>query len=102
MRQDYNDFGMELVGQTQTIVHNLRDDYGMDAAPFLRGFFLGDWIDSLAGDGATTTFSFHTIRAKAWNNGMWLQDWRAGMAVSEIYASWRAADGMLATWDIMQ
>ena len=102
MRQDYDDFGMELVGQTQTIVHNLRDDYGMDAAPFFRGFFLGDWIDSLAGDGATTMFAFQTIRSKAWNNGMWLQDWRAGMAESEIYASWRAADGMLATWDIMQ
>ena len=67
MRQDYDDFGMELVGQTQTIVSNLRDDYGMDAAPFFRGFFLGDWIDSIAGDGATTMFAFHTIRSKAWN-----------------------------------
>ena len=32
---------------------------------------------------------------------MWLQDWRESLAEAEIYSSWRTADGILATWDIM-
>ena len=102
MREDYDVFGLELLAVTDQIVDNLKNDYEIDAAPFFRGFFLGEWIDSIAGTGATTMFAFQSIRSKAWNNGLWLQDWRAGVAESEIYASWRSADGFLAIWDIMQ
>ena len=99
---DFEIFGLALVEATPTIIENLRDDFGIESENFFNGFFLGDWIDAVAGDDATTTFAFQTIRNKAWNNGMWLQDWRASMAEFEIYSSWRAADGLLATWDLVQ
>ena len=51
------------------------------------------------GTGVTTTFMFQTIRDKAWNNGIWLQDWRRILAEGEIYVSWRTTDGFLATLD---
>ena len=100
-KEDFDVFGMELVDATDEINENLWMDYGINSEYFFNGFFLGDWVDSIAHEGAMTTFMFQTIRNKAWNNGMWLQDWRSGMAEAEIYSSWRAADGMLATWDIM-
>ena len=101
-KEDFEVFGLALVEATPIIVENLRDDYGIESEAFFSGFFLGDWIDAVAGDDATTTFAFQTIRNKAWNNGMWLQDWRASAAEFEIYTSWRTADGILATWDIVQ
>ena len=101
-KDDFELFGLALVDATPIIVENLRDDYGIESENFFNGFFLGNWIDAVAGDNATTTFAFQTIRNKAWTNGMWLQDWRATMAEFEIYTSWRTADAILATWDIVQ
>lgn len=101
-KDDFELFGLALVEATPTIVQNLRDDFDIESEDFFHGFFLGDWIDSMAGDDATTTFAFQTIRNKAWNNAMWLQDWRFALAEAEIYTSWRSADGLLATWDIVQ
>ena len=92
---------MELVDATDEINENLWMDYGIESAYFFNGFFLGEWVDSVTHEGAMTTFVFQTIRTKAWNNGMWLQDWRASLAEAEIYSSWRTADGILATWDII-
>ena len=100
-QEDFNIFGLELVGATEQIIDNLQMDYGIDSQAFFHGFFLGAWIDSITHEGATTTFVFQQIRNKAWTNGMWLQSWRAGFAETEIYSSWRSADGILATWDIM-
>lgn len=100
-KEDFDVFGMELVDATADINENLWVDYGIESEHFFNGFFLGQWVDSITHEGAMTTFMFQTIRNKAWNNGMWLQDWREGLAEAEIYSSWRAADGMLATWDIM-
>lgn len=101
-KEDFMLFGEALVETTPTIVGNLREDYGIESEEFFRGFFLGDWVDSISHEGAMTTFLFQSIRHKAWNNGIWLQDWRAFLAESEIYISWRSADGILATWDLMQ
>ncbi|MEC7986338.1 MAG: DUF5995 family protein [Myxococcota bacterium] len=101
-KDDFDLFGLVLVETTPMIVENLRNDYGIESENFFSGFFLGNWIDSVAGDDATTTFAFQTIRNKAWKNGMWLQDWRFGLAESDIYLSWRAADVALASWDIFQ
>ena len=94
--------GLKLIEANPLLIQNLRDDYGIESENFLNGFFLGDWIDSVAGDDATTTFAFQTIRNKAWENGMWLQGWRRTWAEGDIYTSWRAADVALATWDIFQ
>ena len=100
-KEDFDVFGMELVDATDEINENLWRDYGIESAYFFNGFFLGEWVDSITHEGAMTTFMFQSIRNKAWNNGMWLQDWRANLAEAEIYSSWRTADGILATWDIM-
>lgn len=100
-QEDFDIFGMELVDATDEINENLWMDYGIESAYFFNGFFLGEWVDSITHEGAMTTFVFQTIRTKAWNNGMWLQDWRASLAEAEIYSSWRTADGILATWDII-
>ena len=101
-KDDYDKFGLKLIEANPLLIQNLQDDYGIESENFLNGFFLGDWIDSVAGDDATTTFAFQTIRNKAWTNAMWLQSWQAPLAEAEIYTSWRAADGALATWDIVQ
>lgn len=101
-KDDYDKFGLKLIEANPLLIQNLRDDYGIESENFLSGFFLGDWIDSVAGDDATTTFAFQSIRNKAWNNAMWLQDWRAPLAETDIYSSWRSADVALATWDIFQ
>ena len=101
-KEDYDKFGLKLIEANPLLIQNLRDDYEIEAENFLNGFFLGDWIDSVAGDDATTTFAFQTIRNKAWDNGMWLQGWRRTWAEGDIYTSWRAADVALATWDIFQ
>ena len=101
-KEDFDLFGLALVEATPTIIDNLYDDYDIESENFFNGFFLGNWIDAVAGDDATTTFAFQSIRGKAWRNAMWLQDWRFAIAETEIYTSWRAADGILATWDIVQ
>ena len=101
-RDDFVLFGDALVQTTPLIVDNLRADYGIESEAFFQGFFLGDWVDSISHEGAMTTFVFQSIRNKAWTNGMWLQDWRYLFAETEIYSSWRSADGILATWDLMQ
>ena len=101
-KEDYDQFGLKLIEANPLLIQNLRDDYGIESENFLNGFFLGDWIDSVAGDDATTTFAFQTIRNKAWENGMWLQGWRRTWAEGDIYTSWRSADVALATWDIFQ
>lgn len=101
-KEDYDKFGLKLIEANPLIIQNLQEDYGIEAERFFNGFFLGDWIDAIAGDDATTTFAFQTIRNKAWTNAMWLQSWQAPLAETEIYASWRSADGILATWDIVQ
>ena len=74
-------------------------DYGIQST-FFQWVFLGDWVDSITHEGAMTTFMFQSIRNKAWNNGMWLQDWRVGMAEAEIYSSW-CRRWYFGTWDIM-
>ena len=96
---DFERFGANLVEVTPQLVYNLQVDYNTESAEFFDGFFFGDWIDGMFGTGVTTTFMFQTIRSKAWNNGIWLQDWRRIFAEGEIYASWRTADGFLATLD---
>ena len=98
-KHDFEDFGLVLVDATPDLISDLDAAYGTDSAPFFSGYFLGDWVDTTWGENTTTTFAFQTVRNKAWNNGQWLQDWRAGVAQVEMTTSWYSADGILATLD---
>ena len=96
---DFEQFGLDLVGVTPKIISELGYHYGVDAEPFFTGFFLGDWVDGIWGENTMTTFAFQAIRQKAWLNGLLLQDWRWGVAEGDIRGFWRTADGILATMD---
>ena len=98
-QEDFESFGLVLVDATPELIQDLDAAYGTDSGPFFNGYFLGNWVDATWGENTTTTFAFQTVRNKAWNNGQWLQDWRAGVARAEMTASWYSADGILATLD---
>ncbi|MAA80651.1 MAG: hypothetical protein CL916_15450 [Deltaproteobacteria bacterium] len=98
-QQDYENFGLVLVDAAPVLTQDLDNAYGTNSGPFFNGYFLGDWVDAAWGQSTMTTFAFQTIRNKAWTNGQWLQDWRFGLAHSEITASWNTADGILAVLD---
>lgn len=98
-QQDYENFGLVLVGAASILTQDLDNAYGTNSAPFFNGYFLGDWVDAAWGQNTMTTFAFQTIRNKAWTNGQWLQDWRFGLAHGEISLSWNTADGVLAVLD---
>ena len=86
---DFEQFGLDLVGVTPKIISELGYHYGVDAEPFFTGFFLGDWVDGIWGENTMTTFAFQAIRQKAWLNGLLLQDWRWGVAEGDIRGFWK-------------
>ena len=99
-REDFFLFGDLLVERTDDIIDALSTVYGVASEDLLTGFFLGDWVDGAFGADTTTTFAFQTIRTKAWNNRWFLQQWWGGwIAEGEIYTSFWALDGILATLD---
>ena len=72
-KDDFDLFGSVLVAKAEGINEKLLEYYGIDASDFFAGFFLGKWVDSYAGTGASTELAFSVVRSQAWVNGQLLQ-----------------------------
>ena len=98
---DFERFGDELVGVAPALTAELETAYGVDAGPLFRGFFLGEWVDTVYGEGLTTSFVFQTVRKKAWRN-RWLMDHgMGGLAKAEMTASFNTVDAAFAALDVV-
>ena len=99
-KQDYFVLGELMIEITPNFIADLRHYYDTDAEAILNGFFMGRWIDGAFGRDTTITLSYQTIRTKSWNNRWYLeQPMMEWVAESEIYTSFWAIDGVLATLD---
>jgi hypothetical protein len=97
--EDYFVLGELMIEITPNFIEDLRFYYDTDAEDILNGFFLGDWVDGAYGEDTTITLSYQTIRTKSWNNWRLLNSGWGWVADSEIYTSFWAIDGVLATLD---
>ena len=99
-KEDYFRFGEVLVTAAPIVVEDLKQRHDVDAEDLFSGFFLGDWVDGVFGDAATTGFAFRTVRRKAWNNRWYIQTGlMAWVAEGEIYSSFWTIDAFLASLD---
>jgi hypothetical protein len=98
--RDFFVFGEMMIEVAPDFIEDLRYHYDTDTEDILTGFFVGDWVDSAFGKDTTITLSYQTIRTKSWNNRWLLEQWWGGLIVEgEIYSSFWAVDGVLATLD---
>jgi hypothetical protein len=96
---DFERFGDELVGVAPALTAELATAYGVDAGPLFRGFFLGEWVDTVYGEGVTTSFVFQTVRQKAWRNRWLMQHGLGAIAKAEMAASLHTIDAAFAVLD---
>lgn len=93
--------GDELVGVAPALTAELETAYGVDAGPLFRGFFLGEWVDTVYGEGLTTSFVSQTVLKKSWRN-RWLMDHGlGGLAKAEMTASFNTVDAAFAALDVV-
>lgn len=98
-KDDYFVLGELMIEITPDFLDDLKYYYNTDAGPILNGFFLGEWVDGAFGQDTMVTFSYQTIRTKSWNNRWYLSIGAKWIAEGEIYTSFWAMDGILATLD---
>jgi hypothetical protein len=96
---DYFVLGELMIEITPLFIAELLLYYDADAEDILNGFFLGDWVDGAFGEDATITLSYQTIRTKSWNNWRLINSGFGLAADGEIYTSFWAIDGVLASLD---
>jgi len=75
---DFMYFGELLVEKTEESTDLLFEQQGVDASDFFNGFFVGDGIDSIAGEQTTARFIFQYVRGGAWKDFTLLRDYRRG------------------------
>lgn len=96
---DYFVLGELMIEITPDFIAELETHYGADTEDLLNGFFLGEWVDGAFGRDTAITLSYQTIRTKSWNNWRLLNSGWGWTADAEIWASFWALDGVLATLD---
>lgn len=96
---DYFVLGELMIEITPDFLADLQHYYGADAEDILNGFFFGEWVDGVYGAETTITLSYQTIRTKSWNNWRLINSGWGWLADAEIYTSFWATDGVLATLD---
>jgi hypothetical protein len=70
---DFATFGRSLAAATPEVVAALAR-HGVDAERFVRGWFVGDVVDALAGGGTTSRLGFQIVRTEAFANAMLLRE----------------------------
>jgi hypothetical protein len=70
---DFATFGRALAAATPDVVASLAR-HGVAAERFVKGWFVGDVVDAVAGAGTTSRLGFQVIRAEAFTNALLLQD----------------------------
>ena|GEM_PF-5568161 len=99
-KEDFMGMGEQIRLAKDDMVQEVWVYYGAEGAAFMQGFFVGDWSEGSWGGLATSSFSLDTLLAKGWKNGLWLLTPGLGwIADAEMWNSWRAMDGLLATMD---
>lgn len=99
-KEDFMGMGEQIRLAKDEMVEEVWTYYGAEGAGFMQGFFLDDWSEGNWGALSTSSFSLDTLLSKGWKNGLWLLTPGLGwIADAEIWNSWRAMDGLLATMD---
>ena len=70
---DFATFGRALAGATPDVVAALAR-HGVDGERFVKGWFIGDVVDGVAGQGTTSRLGFQIVRAEAFTNAMLLRE----------------------------
>jgi hypothetical protein len=97
--EDFVLFGEVSLRIFPDLIADMQSVYETDVSALLKGFFLGDWIDSIYTEGTATTFIYQTVRINAWRNSRNLLKFPAWMVHSDINTSWGLAEVFLATLD---
>ena len=97
--EDFILFGEVSLRIFPDLISDMRTVYNTDVSALLKGFFLGEWVDSVYTEGTTTTFIYQTVRINAWRNSQNLQEYPAWMVYADVSAGWGLAEVFLATLD---
>lgn len=81
------------------LISDMSAVYQTDVSALLKGFFLGDWIDSIYTKGTATTFIYQTVRINAWRNSRNLLSFPTWMVRADINTGWGLAEVFLASLD---
>ncbi|TIC81526.1 hypothetical protein E8D34_17750 [Nocardioides sp. GY 10113] len=91
---DYYAIGELLQDATVDIGEDLKRTYGADLTEFFHLWALGDSLDSVAGDGATTTLLFQGIRTVAFSYGLGLRSDHGRLTRAAMRATYYAAESV--------
>lgn len=97
--EDFILFGEVSLRIFPNLISDMQTVYNTDVSALLKGFFLGDWVDSIYTKGTTTTFIYQTVRINAWRNSQNMLTFPAWMVYADIEAGWGMAEVFLATLD---
>ncbi len=96
---DYMLFGEVSLRIFPQLISDMQTVYQEDVSDLLRGFFLGEWIDSIYTKGTATTFIYQTVRLNAWRNSQNLLVFPRAIVHADITTGWGLAEVFLATLD---
>ncbi len=99
MARDLNAFIVHTIQGESLLVAFFVLFHVVEILSILNGFFLGEWTDGAFGEDTTITLSYQTIRTKSWNNWRLINSGFGLVADGEIYTSFWAIDGVLASLD---
>ena len=97
--EDFVLFGEVSLRIFPQLISDMQLVYKTDVSDLLKGFFLGDWIDSIYTKGTATTFIYQTVRINAWRNSQNFGKFPTWMVHSDITTGWGLAEVFLATLD---
>jgi hypothetical protein len=97
--EDFILFGEVSLRIFPDLIRDMQTVYNTDVSDLLKGFFLGEWIDSIYTKGTATTFIYQTVRINAWRNNQNLLTFPRWMVDADISTGWGLADVFLATLD---
>ncbi len=96
---DYMLFGEISLWVFPDLVADIHTVYGADVSGLLKGFFLGEWIDSVSKEGFATEFIYQTVRRNSWRNSQNLWYFPKWMVTADIKGGWGMAEVALAALD---
>jgi hypothetical protein len=100
-REDFVLFGDILLEIFPQLIIDVQADYDVDVTGLLKGFFLGEWVDSVTRDGRTTEFIYQGVRLNAWRGGQNYRHFPKAVVDLEIRAAWGLAEITLAKLDAL-
>jgi len=98
-REDYMLFGEVSLWVFPDLVADTATVYVTDVSGLLKGFFFGDWVDGVAGEGTSTTFIYQTVRVNSWRNSQNLWNFPHWMVHADVRTGWGMAEVALAALD---